>query len=96
MTAYNTNITAGTGLRQNSLASKIFAIAKNRPVLGVTSDEVFSRLGGVGSNVNFQTLTGRISELKSKGLLVDTGTTRELATGKQGQVLRISSRYVKA
>ncbi len=80
--------------RPGSLTSKIFAVAKNRPVKGVTSDEVYTRLARQGLATDFQTLTGRISELKTRGILVDTGTTRTLTTGKPGQVLVVNQNYL--
>ena len=85
---YNTGSFASTP-RRGTLTARIFSAFKRRPVMGFTSDELFMSLAGPG-RLDFKTVTGRIGELKARGLLVDTGTTRVLVTGKQGQVLRIN------
>ena len=86
---YNTGSYTTTP-RRGTLTARIFSAFKRRPVMGFTSDELFTALRGPDNNLDFKTVTGRIGELKARGLLVDTGTTRVLVTGKQGQVLRIN------
>jgi len=78
------------GLKPGSLTSKIVEVAATRPRKGVTAEYVYHKLfkDEALSYADYQVLTGRVSELKRKGILVHMGKYQTLKdTGKKGEVL---------
>lgn len=79
-------------VRDGSIASEVIELAARRPTKGFTSGEAYDSRSI--TTTDYQSLKGRISELKTKGVLVATGATRKDAvSGAPQEVLRLNQYY---
>ena len=75
------------GLRPGSITSVLVEAAKRRPRAGMTREELFHAVNG-DNDYGYQTVSGRVSDLQARGVLLPTGKTRKMKdTGATGSVL---------
>lgn len=81
-----------TKFRPNTLTEKLVKAA--RTLKDFNSDDLVANVEN--TDASFQTLRGRMSELKTAGVFVSTGKTRLGNAGVPTEVLRLNRRYLTA